>query len=144
MPMNGIGATASQMARLGAPFAMSAISVPAPTPISMLPPIMACDILLPPVKSEIFKSSPCLAKMPSLSPTLTGRIGDALASALPTVSVVAADAGDPKSAVPIAMASAMVRMVFLPSLEPLGGFLDEAQIGIVGDGRHGLEDAQLL
>ena len=47
-------------------------------------------ILLPPVKSTIFRSSPCFLKMPSLSPTLTGMIGSAFGAALPTVSVTAA------------------------------------------------------
>ena len=98
MPMKGMGGASLQIARTGAPLADSAISGPAPTPMSMLPALIAWTSLLPPVKSEIFTSSPCLAKMPSLSPTLTGRMADAFESALPTLSVVAAKAGAPKMA----------------------------------------------
>src|SRR5215467_8870744 len=79
------GPAVSQIAVMGAPLATNAISVPAPTPISMLPATIACVILLPPVKSTIVRSSPCFLKMPSLSPTLTGMIGSAFGAALPTV-----------------------------------------------------------
>src|ERR1700761_6256146 len=95
MPMNGIGGASSHTAMIGAPLATNAISVPAPTPISMLPATMACDTLLPPVKFAILTSSPCFLNRPSLSATLTGRIGEALASALPTLSVLPANAADP-------------------------------------------------
>src|SRR5262245_62930268 len=83
------GPAVSQIAVMGAPLATSAISVPAPTPTSILPATIACVILLPPVKSTIVRSSPCFLKMPSLSPTLTGMIGSAFGAALPTVSVAA-------------------------------------------------------
>src|SRR6516165_10786291 len=83
------GPAVSQIAVMGAPLATNAISVPAPTPISILPATIACVILLPPVKSTIVRSSPCFLKMPSLSPTLTGMIGSAFGAALPTVSVAA-------------------------------------------------------
>src|SRR5262249_18944433 len=47
------GPAVSQIAVMGAPLATNAISVSAPTPISMLPATIACVILLPPVKSTI-------------------------------------------------------------------------------------------
>src|SRR5665213_3753439 len=106
MPMKGIGGASLQTAITGAPLAVSAINGPAAIPISMLPAVIAWTSLLPPVKSEIFTSSPCLAKMPSFSPTFTGSIGDALESALPTLSVAAAYAVDPKTNNPEAATSA--------------------------------------
>ena len=77
----------------------------------MLPATMACDSLLPPVKFEILTSSPCFLKRPSLSATFTGRMGDALASALPTLSGAPAHAADPTMADwnAITMASTMLR-----------------------------------
>ena len=41
MPMNGIGPAVSQIAIIGAPLATSAISVPAPSPMSSAPAAMA-------------------------------------------------------------------------------------------------------
>src|SRR6185437_8249262 len=92
MPMNGIGPVDSQIAIIGTPLATRAISVPEPSPISMLLAAIAVAILLPPLKLTIFRSSPCFLKMPSFSPTSTGMIGSAFGAALPTVSVVCADA----------------------------------------------------
>ena len=53
---------------------------------------MACVILPPPVKSMIFTSIPCFLKKPILSPTSTAMIESAVAAALPTTSVVSANA----------------------------------------------------
>src|SRR5215813_13723374 len=100
------GPAVSQIAVMGAPLATNAISVPAPTPISMLPATIACVILLPPVKSTIVRSSPCFLKMPSLSPTLTGIIGSAFGAALPTVSVAAEAGVHPVMIDPMAIANA--------------------------------------
>ena len=93
MPRNGAGAVLSQIVIIGAPLATKAISVPAPSPISILPATRACAILLPPPKSWIFSVSPCFLKIPSSSPTLTGMIASDVAFALPTESVVSADEG---------------------------------------------------
>src|SRR5262249_54026335 len=100
------GPAVSQIAVMGAPLATSAISVPAPTPISMLPAAIACASLLPPVKSTIVRSSPRFLKMPSLSPTLTGMIGSAFGAALPTVRDAAGDGVEAAIVDPIAMANA--------------------------------------
>src|SRR5262245_39673315 len=106
MLRNEGGPAVSQIAIIGAPLATSAISVPAPTPISMLPAVNACAILLPPVKSTIVRSRPCFLKMPSLSPTFTGMIGSAFGAALPTVSEAAVDGIDPPMIDPRAIAHA--------------------------------------
>src|SRR5499433_440389 len=100
------GPAVSQIAVMGAPLATKAISVPAPTPISILPATIACVILLPPVKSTIVRSSPCFLKMPSLSPTLTGMIGSAFGAALPTVSVAAVAGVHPVMIDPMVIANA--------------------------------------
>src|SRR5262245_6777374 len=86
--------------------AANAISVPAPTPISILPATIACVILLPPVKSTIVRSRPCFLKMPSLSPTLTGMIGSAFGAALPTVSIAAVAGVHPAMIDPMVIANA--------------------------------------
>src|SRR5215471_14083043 len=100
------GPAVSQIAVMGAPLATNAISVPAPTPISILPATIACVILLPPVKSTIVRSRPCFLKMPSLSPTLTGMIGSAFGAALPTVSVAAVTGVHPVMIDPMVIANA--------------------------------------
>src|SRR5579862_456138 len=100
MPRKGAGPVLSQTAIIGAPLATNAISVPAPSPISMLPAASACAILLPPPKSMIFKSSPCFLKRPSSSPTLTGMSASEVGEALPTVSAVSAEAGATAAATP--------------------------------------------
>jgi len=61
----------------------------------MLPAAIACDILLPPVKSAILTSMPRFLKKPSRSPTWTGRKAVEFASALPTLIVSAALAVGP-------------------------------------------------
>ena len=65
-PRNGKVEAVSQIAIIGAPFAIYAISVPAPSPISIAPAVSACTIFAPPVKSTILRSSPCFWKMPTL------------------------------------------------------------------------------
>ena len=102
----GMVVALSQTASMGTPFAVNAISVPAPSAISMLPAAMAWIILLPPMKSAILRSIPCFLKKPSWSPTLTTMTVSAVAAALPTMSVVPADAGSDSIAEPSAMASA--------------------------------------
>src|SRR2546430_15876056 len=51
------GPAVSQIAVMGAPLATNAISVPAPTPISILPATNACVLLLPPGESTVAKAS---------------------------------------------------------------------------------------
>ena len=58
MPRKGNGPANSQTASMGTPLATSAISVPAPSPISRAPAAMAWAILLPPAKSDDFQVEP--------------------------------------------------------------------------------------
>ena len=86
----------------------------------MLPATIACDSLLPPVKSEILSSNPCFLKMPTWSPTWTGRNEVDAASALPTVIVNDLLQGNPERS-----ASALGRLA-INSTAGLGGLFDVA------------------
>ena len=60
MPRNGTGPAVSQTAIIGAPLATNAISVPAPSPISMLPAARACAILAAAAEIDDLQVEPVL------------------------------------------------------------------------------------
>src|SRR6185312_8105558 len=108
-PRKVAGPTTLATAISGAPLAIKASSGPAPTPRSIAPAAAAWCILPPPLKFWIVTSRPCLAKMPVLTPTSTGSIGEEVGEALPTVNLSAACA-------PLVLSKAIAASITVPTI----------------------------
>ena len=82
----------------GTPLAGKAMPGPLPKPISMLSETRPCCMRASPAKPVTTSSSPCLAKMPTSSPTSIGVKVQANGTALPIRSLSAAGALAAKAA----------------------------------------------